>query len=188
MRMNDVTEILARIEEGDLLAADDLLPLVYEELRRLAAQRMAQESPGQTIQATALVHESYLRLVHSGPARKWESRTHFFAAAARAMRQILVERARKKKAARHGGDRHRIEIQDQLLIAPGRDIEFLALDAALTDLDQHDAKAAKLVELRYFTGLTHQEAAAALGLSRRAADRLWALARAWLYRQMTETV
>ena len=185
--MDDVTNILHRIEQGDLLAADELLPRVYEELRRLAAQKMAQESPGQTIQATGLVHESYLRLVHSGPARQWESRGHFFAAAARAMRQILVERARKKKTVKHGGDRHRIELVDQLLAAPGENIEFLALDAALTEMEEHDAKAARLVELRYFTGLTHQEAAEAVGLTRRAADRLWALARAWLYRRMAET-
>jgi len=185
-RMNDVTQILSRIEQGDSLAADELLPLVYEELRELAARRMAQEAPGQTIQATALVHESYLRLVHSGPARQWESRGHFFAAAARAMRQILVERARRKKTGKHGGDRRRVDLDDAFLAGPARSDELLMLDAALTELERHDPQAARLVELRYFTGLTHQEAAQSLGIGRRAADRLWALARAWLYRQMSD--
>ena len=165
-------------------ASNELLPLVYEELRQLAARQMALETPGQTIQATALVHESYLRLVHEGPARQWQSRAHFFAAAARAMRQILVERARHKKAVRHGGELQRVEMGEQQTAAPGRPEEFLALDAALTELEGHHPEAAKLVELRYFSGLTHQEAAESLGLTRRAADRLWALARAWLYRRM----
>jgi len=184
--MSDVTRLLSAIDQGDPHAADQLLPLVYAELRRLAAQKLAQEKPGQTLEATALVHEAYLRLVGTGEAQNWDSRGHFFAAAAEAMRRILVERARHKATLRCGGKRQRLDL-DQ--IEPARDDrsqELLALDEALQQLERHDAQAAQLVKLRYFGGLTHQQAAQALGSSRRAADRLWALARAWLYQQIGE--
>ncbi len=184
--MNEVTRVLSAIDQGDPHAADQLLPLVYAELRRLAAQKLAQEKPGQTLEATALVHEAYLRLVGTGEAQNWDSRGHFFAAAAEAMRRILVERARHKATLRCGGKRQRLDL-DQ--IEPARDDrsqELLALDEALQQLERHDAQAAQLVKLRYFGGLTHQQAAQALGSSRRAADRLWALARAWLYQQIGE--
>ncbi len=184
--MNEVTRVLSAIDQGDPHAADQLLPLVYAELRRLAAQKLAQEKPGQTLEATALVHEAYLRLVGTGEAQNWDSRGHFFAAPAEAMRRILVERARHKATLRCGGKRQRLDL-DQ--IEPARDDrsqELLALDEALQQLERHDAQAAQLVKLRYFGGLTHQQAAQALGSSRRAADRLWALARAWLYQQIGE--
>ena len=189
--MNEVTRVLSAIEGGDRHAAEQLLPLVYQELRKLAAQKLTQEKPGQTLEATALVHEAYLRLVASGDAsapreKYWDSRGHFFAAAAEAMRRILVERARHKATLRGGGKRQRLDF-DQ--IEPARDDrsqELLALDEALQQLERHDAEAAQLVKLRYFGGLTHQQAAQALGIGRRAADRLWALARAWLYQQIGE--
>src|SRR5260370_10190328 len=184
--MTEVTRILEAIEQGDPSAAEQLLPLVYEELRKLAAQKLAHEAPGQTLQATALVHEAYLRLVDHEQAQHWDSRGHFFAAAAEAMRRILVERARHKATLRRGGKRQRLDL-DQ--IEPARDDrsqELLALDEALQQLERHDAQAAQLVKLRYFAGLTHQQAAQALGISRRAADRLGALARAWLYQQIGE--
>jgi RNA polymerase sigma factor (TIGR02999 family) len=184
--MSDVTSILGAIEGGDAHAAERLLPLVYDELRRLAAQRLAQERPGQTLEATALVHEAYLRLVGAEQAQQWNSRGHFFAAAAEAMRRILVDQARRKQADKHGGGRQRVEMPDDL-VAPDSGLDDLvALDEALGKLEEHDPDAARLVKLRYFAGLGHQEAADVLGISRGAADRLWALARAWLFRRIAE--
>jgi RNA polymerase sigma factor (TIGR02999 family) len=183
--MNEVTRVLSAVERGDPRAAEQLLPLVYDELRKLAAQRLAQEKPGQTLQATALVHGAYLRLVGDGDPR-WDNRGHFFAAAGDAMRRILVDRARQKATEKHGGRLRRLAL-DALeaagAVAGGPD-ELLAVDDALEELGRHDPQAARLVTLRYFAGLTHQEAADALGIGRRAADRLWALARAWLYRRL----
>jgi RNA polymerase sigma factor (TIGR02999 family) len=184
--MSEVTRILTAIEQGDPSAAAQLLPLIYDELRRLAAQKLGQEKPGQTLQATALVHEAYLRLVDVDRAQHWNSRGHFFAAAAEAMRRILVERARRKHADKHGGGRLRLDLPDDLAAAEARSDDLVALDEALGQLERHDRDAARLVKLRYFAGLTHQEAADALGLSRGAADRLWALARAWLFRQLSK--
>src|SRR5207247_1720577 len=166
-------------------AADQLLPLVYDALRNLAAQKLAQEAPGQTLQATALVHEAYLRLVDAEKVQHWNSRGHFFAAAAEAMRRILVDQARRKQADKHGGGRLRVEFPDELAAPEARSDDLVALDEALTRLESHDADAARLVKLRYFTGLSHQEAAEALGISRGAADRLWALGRAWLFRELS---
>jgi RNA polymerase sigma factor (TIGR02999 family) len=187
--MSDVTRILAAIEQGDPHAAEQLLPLVYAELRKLAAQRMAQESPGQTLQPTALVHEAYLRLVASGDAsapreRHWNSRGHFFAAAAEAMRRILVENARRKASLKRGGGREREELSESRLTAPEVADDLVALDEALTQLAQTDALAAELVKLRYFAGLTSAEAANALGISPRTADRTWVYARAWLLKKL----
>lgn len=183
--MGDVTQILSQIEDGNPAAAEELLPLVYDELRRVAAQKMAQEKPGQTIQATALVHDAYVRLVDVEKIQRWDSRGHFFAAAAEAMRRILIERARRKKAVKHGGNLQRIELDEQLGVYNESPPDILALDEALTELNRHDPEAATLVKLRYFAGLTHQQAADSLGIGRRAADRKWSLARAWLHQQMT---
>jgi RNA polymerase sigma factor (TIGR02999 family) len=181
----DVTQILDAVERGDPRAAGELLPLVYDELRKLAVARLADEKPGQTLQATALVHEAYLRLVGGAQPRDWNGRGHFFAAAAEAMRRILVDAARRKQADKHGGDRVRVDLPEGLA-ASGRSDDLVALDEALTRLEGHDPDAAQLVKLRYFAGLSHQEAADALGVSRGAADRLWALARAWLLRQLSK--
>ncbi len=183
--MTDLTYILSAIEQGDPHAAEQLLPLVYDELRLLAALRLAQEKPGQTLQATALVHEAYLRLVDTEKARHWDSRGHFFAAAAEAMRRILVDRARHKATTKRGGELRRIDLDKVSAIEDGREAELLAVNDALTEFERHDPQAAGLVKLRYFAGLTHQEAAEVLGISRRAADRLWALARAWLYQHLS---
>ena len=177
--MGDVTRIFSAIESGETRAAEELLPLVYTELRRLAAHRLAQLGPGQTLQATALVHEAWLRLVREED-RKWNSSRHFFCAAATAMRHILIDRARRKKSAKHGGHLHRVEFRD---VAPAAEMpsdSLLALDEALLQLAKEDAEVARLVELRYFIGLGHQEAAEIMGISRRQADALWAYARAWL--------
>jgi RNA polymerase sigma factor (TIGR02999 family) len=182
--MADVTQILSAIEQGDPHAAAELLPLVYDELRKLAAARMAEEKPGQTLQATALVHEAYLRLV--GGEEPWNSRGHFFAAAAEAMRRILVDAARRKRAEVHGGDRVRVELPNDLAVVQSSGDDLIALDEELAKLERHDADAARLVKLRYFAGLSHQEAAEALGISRGAADRLWALGRAWLFQQLSK--
>jgi RNA polymerase sigma factor (TIGR02999 family) len=184
--MSAVTHILNAIERGDSDAAGRLLPLVYDELRALAAQKMAREAAGQTLQPTALVHEAYLRLVGGDQAPHWNSRGHFFAAAAEAMRRILVERARSKGRVKRGDGARRQELQEHFLVAEDRVDELLAVHEALDQLERHDAQAAALVKLRFFAGFEHQEAAEMLGLSRRAADRLWLLARTWLFRTLAE--
>jgi RNA polymerase sigma factor (TIGR02999 family) len=182
--MNEVTRILSDLAQGDAHAAGQLLPLVYEELRKLAAARMAAEAPGNTLNATALVHEAYLRLVGAADADavRWDNQGHFFAAAAEAMRRILVDRARWKAAARHGGGLARLELAPDLAAAREPREDLLALDEALDRLAVEDPLKADLVKLRYFVGLTLPEAAAALGLSERTAGRHWAYARAWLRR------
>jgi RNA polymerase sigma factor (TIGR02999 family) len=180
--MADVTQILNAIEAGDPHAAEQLLPLIYDELRRLAAEKMAQEQPGQTLQATALVHEAYLRLVDVEKARHWNGRGHFFAASAEAMRHILVDRARRKRSRKRGGDRARVVFDEANSAAAEDAQEVLAVDEALAGLAAADAQAAELVKLRYFAGLSIPEAAEALNLSPRSTDRLWAYARAWLRR------
>jgi RNA polymerase sigma factor (TIGR02999 family) len=185
--MSDITRILLAIESGEAEAASQLLPLVYDELRRLAAQRLAQERPGQTLQATALVHEAYLRLLgEEGQARAWDGRGHFFAAAAEAMRRILIDNARRKAAARHGGQARRVSFETALAATDEQPEDLIALNDALTDLEQHDPPIAQFVKLRFFGGLTHQQAAEALGITRRAADRYWALSRAWLQQRLQE--
>jgi len=183
--MSDVTQILSAIEQGDPHAAEQLLPLVYDELRKLAAQKMAQEKPGQTLQATALVHEAYLRLVASGgckslEARRWNSRGHFFAAAAEAMRRILVEQARRKLRLRHGGSLQRQDLGAFELASPQTPDALVALSEALDGLAANNPQAAELVKLRFFACLTNAEAAAALAISPRKANQIWAYARAWL--------
>jgi len=181
--MTDVTRILSAVEEGDQRAAEQLLPLVYDELRRLAAQKLGRESPGQTMQATALVHEAYIRLVPSeraGSSPSWNSRGHFFAAAAEAMRRILVERARHKKSLKGGGGHHRQEFDDIEVPAAVSDIHLIALNVALDRLESTDKRKAQLVKLRFFAGLTIEEAARALGISTSTADNDWAYARCWL--------
>jgi RNA polymerase sigma factor (TIGR02999 family) len=185
--MTDVTQILSQIESGDPAASEQLLPLVYDELRRLAAARLAHEKPGQTLQATALVHEAYLRLVSDESAEHWNSRGHFFAAAAEAMRRILVERARHKKRLKHGGDAQRVDADLHRIPDPANPDEVLAIHEALHELQGHDAQIATLIKLRYFAGLTHAEAAEALGVSRRVADRLWAVGRTWMHQRLTES-
>jgi RNA polymerase sigma factor (TIGR02999 family) len=186
--MPDVTRILDAIEQGDPHAANELLPLVYEELRRLAAAQMAREKPGQTLDATSLVHEAYLRLVATaGPrATGWDSRGHFFAAAAAAMRHILVDRARTRLSRKRGGDRGRADLDLEQLAVPESSDEVLAIDEALSRLAAKDARKAKLVELRYFAGMTTDEAAAVLGISPATADRDWTFARAWLHRALAD--
>jgi RNA polymerase sigma factor (TIGR02999 family) len=184
--MSDVTRILAALESGDPSAAGQLLPLVYDELRKLAAHRMAHEAPGHTLQGTALVHEAYLRLVGDEPARHWDSRGHFFAAAAEAMRRILVENARRKQRHRHGGGRERFDLDDVADLAETPPDNLLALDEALTRLAGLEPQKAELVKLRYFAGCSIDEAAAALGISRATAKRYWAYARAWLYAEISE--
>ena len=179
--MSEVTRILSAIEEGDIQAAEQLLPLVYDELRKLAAQRLAQEKPGQTLQATALVHEAYLRLVDVNKAQEWNSRGHFFGAAAEAMRRILLNRARDKKRQKRGGGWQRLDLDALAVADNASDDELIALDDALLRLAQENPACAQLVQLRFFTGMTLAEAATALGLARRSADRQWAYARAWLY-------
>jgi RNA polymerase sigma factor (TIGR02999 family) len=183
--MTDVTHILAAIEQGESSAAERLLPLVYDELRRLAAQRLAREKPGQTLEATALVHEVYLRLVDVNRAQHWDSRAHFFAAAAEAMRRILVEQARRKGRTRHGGGLRRVDLLDADVPAgPSDNEQILLLDEALNRLTAVRPQAAELVKLRFFSGVTVEEAAPMLGLSSRTAGRLWVFARAWLRRDM----
>jgi RNA polymerase sigma factor (TIGR02999 family) len=182
--MSEVTRILSAIEKGDPSAPEELLPLVYEELRKLAAARMAAEPAGQTLQPTALVHEAYLRLV-GGEERAWDSRGHFFAAAAEAMRRIVVETARRKKRAKHGGGRERVEVELADLPTRLPPDDLLALDEALGRLEQLDAVKARLVTLRYFAGMTIEQAAEALNISRVTAHRYWTFARAWLHQQMT---
>ncbi len=182
--MSDVTRILSQIESGDPSAAEQLLPLVYDELRKLAAAKLAQEKSGQTLQATALVHEAYVRLVGSADAGTWDHRGHFFAAAATAMRRILIERARRKQRKIHGGGRQRQEFNPERIVMPAPDDDLLALDAALAKLAQQDPVKSRLVELRFFAGLTGDQAALILGISPKTADRYWVYARAWLRREM----
>jgi RNA polymerase sigma factor (TIGR02999 family) len=182
--MADVTQILSAIEAGDQKAAAELLPLVYEELRKLAAARMAEERADHTLQPTALVHEAYLRLVGSDRGGHWDGRGHFFAAAAEAMRRILVDAARRKQSGKHGGGRHRENLDPDAIAHPELDLDLVALDAALVRLAEADPIKAKLVELRYFAGLSGDEAAAVLGISPSAADRLWVYTRAWLRREL----
>jgi RNA polymerase sigma factor (TIGR02999 family) len=182
--MNDVTRILSAIEQGDARAAEQLLPLVYEELRKLAAQRLAQEKPGATLQATALVHEAYLRLVDVEQAQQWNSRGHFFAAAAEAMRRILVDRARHKASRKAGGGRARRDLDAVDIALPEIPEDLIALDEALNKLAATDKKAAELVHLRFFAGLPLPEVAGLLGISTRTANRLWAYARAWLHQEI----
>jgi len=182
--MSDVTRILSAINQGDAHAAEQLLPLVYEELRKLAAAKLSQEKPGQTLQATALVHEAYLRLVDVEQAQCWDSRGHFFAAAAEAMRRILVDNARHKQSRKHGGDLERHDLDNLQLAAPEFCEQLLALNDALTDLADKDPIKAELVKLRHFAGLTIEEAAQALGISTTTANRHWAYARAWLLQEI----
>jgi RNA polymerase sigma factor (TIGR02999 family) len=184
--MNEVTCILSAIDQGDAQAAEQLLPLVYGELRNLAAAKLTHEKPSQTLQATALVHEAYIRLVNVNACQQWNSRHHFFAAAAESMRRILVERARKKQRVRHGGAEQRVDIDLAVVAEENRSAELLAVHEALAEFEQHDAQAATLVKLRYFAGLSHSDAAEALGVSRRVADRLWVAARTWLHQKLSE--
>src|SRR5262245_31673063 len=182
--MSDVTGILSQIEQGDPGAADQLLPLVYDELRKLAAQKLAQEKRGQTLQATALVHEAYLRLVGGEADARWNSRGHFFAAAAEAMRRILIGNARRKQALKRGGQAKRVDLDAIELADRPADDKLLALEDALIRLAEKDPVKAELVKLRYFAGLTNQEAAAILGISTATAERYWAYARAWLQNEI----
>jgi RNA polymerase sigma factor (TIGR02999 family) len=182
--MSEVTRILSAIEEGDPLAAERLLPLVYDELRQLAATRLGQEKPGQTLQPTALVHEAYLRLVDGDEAQQWNSRGHFFAAAAEAMRRILVDQARRKGSRKRGGGLHRVELDEGAVLADSSDRaseDLLALDEALQQFELEEPLKARLVKLRYFAGLSLPEAAQALGISVTTAKRYWVYARSWLF-------
>jgi RNA polymerase sigma factor (TIGR02999 family) len=182
--MNEVTRVLSAIEEGDPHAADQLLPLVYNELRRLAAQKLAQEKPGQTFEATALVHEAYIRLVDVEKAQHWDSRGHFFAAAAEGMRRILIDQARRKQSRGRGGDMWRVDLDAAALLAAPEDDaaeDLLMLDEALRQLESEDPLKARLVKLRYFADLSLQDTAAALGISVASAKRYWIYARSWLY-------
>ena len=178
--MSSITFILSQIESGDPLAAERLLPLVYEELRKLAATKLAQEKPGQTLQATALVHDAYLRLVDVDQAQHWNSRGHFFAAAAEAMRRILVESAKRKQSLKRGGQLQRVDLDEDRIEAPTRSIDLIALDEALNEFASQDPRKAELVKLRYFAGLTISQAADALQISESTADADWAYAKSWL--------
>ena len=179
--MSDVTRLINAIGEGDPQASAELLPLVYDELRRLAAERMAHERPGQTLQATALVHEAYLRLVGSDNSPQWDNRWHFFAAAAEAMRRIVLNAARDKKRLKRGGNFRRIDLDQVDLASDTTDLDLVALDEALRALERDDAVAAQVVKLRFFAGMKQREVAAAMGISLRTAERQWAFAQAWLY-------
>jgi RNA polymerase sigma factor (TIGR02999 family) len=181
--VSDITLILNAAQQGDAKAAEELLPLIYEELRRLAVWRMANERPGQTLQATALVHEAYLRLVGEEKAR-WQGRRHFFGAAAEAMRRILVENARRKKRLKHGGQLERVDVEVVDIASPMPDDDLLAMDEALDHLTAADPRAAELVKLRFFVGLTQEEAAKELSISISTVERTWAFARAWLFREI----
>ena len=182
--LNQVTHVLAALEQGDPHAAELLLPLLYDELRKLAAQKLAHEKPGQTLQATALVHEAYLRLVDGNMAGRWGGRAHFFAAAAEAMRRILIENARRKRAEKHGGGWHRQELMDVELAVDSSGEELFAVDEALSRLAARDPDLARLVQLRFFAGLSLEETSRCLGISERTAHRNWAYARAWLRREL----
>jgi RNA polymerase sigma factor (TIGR02999 family) len=191
--MSDVTRILSQIDSGDPRAAEQLLPLVYDELRKLAAARLAHEKPGQTLQATALVHEAYLRLVGGQEpgiggqeSRNWDSRGHFFAAVAEAMRRILVDRARQKQSQKQGSGRERLSLDDLTIVGPEPDERILAVSEALDELAANDKTAADFVKLRYFAGLSGKDAAAALGIADRTADRLWVYARSWLLKRLRD--
>jgi len=184
--MSDVTRILSQIESGDPSAAEQLLPLVYEELRKLAAVRLAQEKPGQTLQATALVHDAYIQLVDVEKAQHWNSRGHFFGAAAEAMRRILVDSAKRKQCDKRGGQVQRVGLDDDQIEAPSRSIDLIALDEALSRLAVHDSRKAELVKLRFFAGLTIRQAADALRISESTADADWAYAKSWLRVQMND--
>jgi RNA polymerase sigma factor (TIGR02999 family) len=184
--MSDITQILAQIESGEPSAAEQLLPLVYNELRQLAAQKLAHERPGQTLQATALVHEVFLRLFGPTQQPSWENRNHFFGAAAEAMRRVLVEKARRKQRLKRGGGYQRVDLDDVEIAIQGPTEDIVALDEALSKFAQLHPEKAEFVKLRYFAGLTVAEAAAALGVSSSTADRYWAYARAWLYREMAD--
>jgi RNA polymerase sigma factor (TIGR02999 family) len=179
--MSEVTRILSAIEQGDPSASEQLLPLVYDALRRLAAERLAQEKPGQTLEATALVHEAYVRLVEVDKVQHWDSRGHFFAAAAEAMRRILIDQARRKRRPKHGGGLGRISLDEALCLGDAPDDDLLALDEALEQLAREEPAKAELVKLHYFAGLSLEEAGRALGISHRTAKRHWAYTRAWLY-------
>jgi RNA polymerase sigma factor (TIGR02999 family) len=179
--MSEVTQILDAIGRGDAHASEELLPLIYQELRRLAAKLLAQEPAGQTLQATALVHEAYVRLVDAEAEQKWSHRGHFFAAAAEAMRRILVEKARRKQRVKHGGEHQRVELDDERLVCVVPAGQMLALDEALERFDQEEPDKAQLVKLRFFAGLSIEEAAEILGISRATASRYWTYARAWLH-------
>src|SRR5436190_201415 len=182
--MSDATRILSRIEQGDPSAAEQLLPLLYDELRKLASQKLAQEQPGQTLQATALVHEAYLRLVDVPQIQQWNSRGHFFGAAAEAMRRILVDNARRKRACKHGGGLEQQAVNGLEIAIPEIPEDLVALDEALNKLAETDKRAAELVQLHFFAGLPIPETAQLLGISPRTADRLWAYARAWLHQEI----
>ena len=184
--MSDVTQILSQIESGDPAAAEQLLPLVYDELRKLAAVRLAQEKPGQTLQATALVHDAYLRLVAGDQAQHWDSRGHFFAAAAEAMRRIIVEQARHRGRLKRGGQWQRIELDSACAVQPEASLDILALDDALSKLAAIEPAKADLVKLRFFAGLTMPQAADALGVSLATAERYWTFAKAWLYSELAD--
>lgn len=179
--MTDVTQILSQIESGDPSAAEQLLPLVYDELRKLAAAKLAQEKPGQTLQATALVHEAYIRMVDVEKAQHWDSRGHFFGAAAEAMRRILVENARRRESSKRGGDLRRVDFDVSIAPQDGLSPDLLALDEALKQLESESPQKAELVKLRFFCGMSIDEASAAMGISRATAKRYWTYARAWLY-------
>jgi RNA polymerase sigma factor (TIGR02999 family) len=184
--MSEVTRLLSAIEQGDPQAAAHLLPLVYDELRKLAASRLAQEKPGQTLDATALVHEAYLRLVDADGAEQWNSRGHFFAAAAEAMRRILVEQARRKDRIKYGGEHQRVDLESGCLVSAAPSLDLLALDQALSRLAETEPAKAELVKLRFFAGLTMPEAAAALGISLATAERYWTFAKSWLYAELAD--
>ena len=184
--VTEITRILSAIQQGDSHAAGELLPLVYEELRRLAAQRLAREAPGQTLQATALVHEAYLRLIGPDQSQRWDTRGHFFAAAAEAMRRILINRARDKHRQKRGGERQRLNLDQLAAVDDATDDDLLALDEALEQLARVNPPSAELVKLRFFAGLNLDQVAASLGIARRTADRYWAFARAWLYRALSQ--
>jgi RNA polymerase sigma factor (TIGR02999 family) len=184
--MTDVTQILSQIEDGDPAAADQLLPLVYDELRKLATAKLAQEKPGQTLQATALVHDAYIRLVDVEIAQHWDSCGHFFAAAAEAMRRILVENARRKQRLKHGGGHERLNLDEVEAVTDAPTDDLLALDDALAKLERHEPAKADVVKLRCFAGMSVEEAAEALGISRATAKRRWAYARAWLFAELND--
>lgn len=184
--MSEVTRILSQIQQGDPQAAELLLPLVYDELRKLAAAKLAQEKPGQTLQATALVHEAYLKLLDTEKVQDWNSRAHFFGAAAESMRRILVDLARRKQRPKHGGERKRVNLDDVCCLTDDRASELLSLHAALEKLEAESPEKAQLVKLRYFAGLSHQDAAQAIGISRATADRHWAYAKVFLRCEMED--